>query len=154
VPARRKTVLYVDDSQDDLFLFQKACPQVPVAFRLELVDSGKAAIDYLQGTGQYSNRSKFPLPNLVMLDLKMSVPDGFAVLRWIREQPQLRPVTVCIFTSSFQYEDIRQAYADGADCFLTKPAAFENLVTVATAINQFLISSELKVLQELPEFRQ
>jgi CheY-like chemotaxis protein len=154
VPARKKTVLYVEDSQDDLFLFEKACPQVPVAFRLELVDGGKEAINYLRGAARYSSRSKFPLPNLVLLDLKMPVPDGFAVLRWIREQPQLRPVTVCIFTSSFQYEDIRQVYADGADCFLTKPAAFENLVALAGAINQFLISSELKVLQELPEFRQ
>ena len=147
-------MLYIDDSPDDLFLFQKACEQAGVAFRLELLGSGKEALDYFQGVGRYSDRSMFPLPNLVLLDLNMPLHDGFWFLRWLRDRPELNRVVVCLFTSSFQFEDIKTTYTLGADCFLTKPAAFAHLVNIAAALDQFLASAQLQLLKELPEFRQ
>jgi len=154
VPAIQKTVLHIDDSADDLFLFKKACSQAAASFHLQLMSGGKDALSYLQGAGQYSDRSKFPRADFILLDLKMPVPDGFSVLRSVRERSELNPITICIFTSSFQYEDIQETYANGADCFLTKPAAFESLVAIAGAIDEFLNSARLDVLKELPEFRQ
>ena len=149
-----KTVLHVDDGHDDLFLFQKACSQAGVSYQLQVVESGKSAIDYLQGAGRYANRSTFAIPDLVLLDLKMPIPDGFGVLRWMRDQRPLIGTKVCVFTSSFQFEDIKTAYDLGAHCFLTKPAAFESLVAIAGAIDKFLASSRLEVLKQLPEYRQ
>jgi CheY-like chemotaxis protein len=156
MPTGKKTLLYIDDSQDDLFLFQKACSQAEVSFHLQSVDSGKAGIDYLQGARDYSDRSKFPIPDLVLLDLKMPPPDGFDVLRWIRNDPQFEPLCVCVFSSSFQYEDIRTVYVQRANCFLTKPATLERLTSVAAALDRCLSGEPLRLgeLKELPEFRQ
>jgi len=151
VPASGKAVLYIDDSADDLFLFQKAAAQAAVSFALQLLDSGKEGLNYLQGAGKYS---KSPLPDFILLDLKMPVPDGLSVLRWIRSQSNFSQITICIFTSSFQHEDIQETYARGANCFVTKPAAFDRLIAIATAIDQFLTSSRIAVLKELPEFRR
>jgi CheY-like chemotaxis protein len=154
VPVSAKAVLHIDDSADDLFLFQKAASQAAVSFRLHLVNSGREGLNYLQGAGEYSDRSKFPVPDLILLDLKMPLPDGFSVLRWIRAQSQFSQITICIFTSSFQHEDIQETYSHGADCFLTKPPAFDRLVGIASAVNQFLTALRIEALKELPEFRR
>ena len=152
----RKTLLHIDDNSDDLFLFRRACSQAGVSFHLESNDDGKEAQDYLQSLGQYSDSSKFPPPDFVLLDLKMPPPDGFAMLAWIRERTEFNHLMVCIFTSSFQYEDIQKAYAGGANSFLTKPPAYNNLVAIATALNQSIATTPPDVgpLKQLPEFRQ
>src|SRR5688572_31186809 len=124
------TLLHIDDNKDDLFLFKKACAEADIAFDLQHVTGGNEALAYLQGVGVYADRSKFPFPELVLLDLKMLPPDGFAVLRWIRERPQFNELAICILTSSFQYEDIQKAYALGANCFLTKSPSYEKLLVL------------------------
>jgi len=150
------TLLHIDDSEDDRFLFGKACAEVSADFNLQGVTGGSEGQGYLQGTGVYADRSKFPFPDLVLLDLKMPPPDGFGVLRWIRDRPEFNGLAVCIHTSSFQYEDIQKTYALGANCFLTKSASFEKLVVVAAAIAQAIsqLPPQLEVLKQLPEFRQ
>jgi CheY-like chemotaxis protein len=152
----RPTLLHIDDNKDDLFLFKKACLENPVSFDLQHVTGGKDALRYLQGIDLYADRSKYPVPDLVLLDLKMPPPDGFAVLRWIRERPECNHIPVCVLTSSFQYEDIQKAYAFGANCFLTKSASFEKLLVVVAAISQAVskLPPNFDVLKQLPEFRQ
>jgi CheY-like chemotaxis protein len=152
VPTSFPTLLHVDDNKDDLLLFKKACLEIGAAFNLQYVMGGKDALCYLQGIDLYADRSQFPLPALILLDLKMTPPDGFAVLRWIRERPEFRETTVCIFTSSFQYQDIQKAYSLGANCFLTKSASFEKLLVLARTMSQS--PSQLDPLKQLPEFRQ
>jgi CheY-like chemotaxis protein len=150
------TVLHIDDNDDDRFLFRKACEEAGASFNLQSVTGGNEAQEYLQGTGVYADRSKFPFPELVLLDLKMPPPDGFGVLHWIRDRPEFNRLTVCIHTSSFQYEDIQKTYGLGANCFLTKSASFEKLLVVAAAIAQAVsqLPPQLGVFKELPEFRQ
>jgi CheY-like chemotaxis protein len=152
----RRTLLHIDDNKDDIFLFKKACLENGVAFNLQHVTGGKEALRYLQGVDLYADRSRFPLPHLVLLDLKMPPPDGFAILRWIREQADFSNLTICIFTSSFQYEDIRKAYELGANCFLTKSASFEKLLVLAAAVSQAIaqLPPQLDFLKQLQEFRQ
>jgi CheY-like chemotaxis protein len=150
------TLLHIDDNDDDLFLFRKACGGSNAAFDLQSVSGGSEALEYLAGSGIYADRSKFPFPAFVVLDLKMPPPDGFGVLRWIRERPEFNRLTICIHTSSFQYEDIQKTYALGANCFLTKSATFEKLVGVVAAIAQAVaqLPPQLENLKQLPEFRQ
>ena len=152
----KRTLLHIDDNKDDLFLFTKACAQAAVSFQLQSLESGKEALNYLQGVGRYADRSQFPLPDLVLLDLKMPPPDGFDVLRSIREQPQLQRLAVCVFTSSFQYDDIKKAYAFGASSFLTKPATLGSLALISAALDQCVAISppQLDPLKQLTEFRQ
>jgi CheY-like chemotaxis protein len=151
----RRALLHVDDNPDDIFLFRKACSQAAVSFPLQSVESGKQALDYLQGIGLYSDRARFPLPDLVLIDLKMPPPDGFGLVRWIRSRPELNQLPICILTSSFQYQDIKRAYAERANCFLTKPPSIERLIALAAALDRSLskIPPQLDSLKQLPEFR-
>ena len=152
----RRTLLHIDDNVDDIFLLKKACSQAGVSFSLQSVSGGKQAIEYLQGAGLYSNRAKFPLPDLVLIDLKMPPPDGFGVVRWIRNHAELNQLPICILSSSFQYEDIRKAYAEGANCFLTKPPSIEKLTILAAALDLSLskVPPQIDPLKEMAEFRQ
>jgi CheY-like chemotaxis protein len=151
----RPTLLHIDDSDDDLFLVRKAC-EGSATFDWHSLKGGNEALEYLEGAGVYADRTKFPWPVFVLLDLKMPPPDGFGVLRWIRDRPEFNRLTVCILTSSFQYEDIQKAYAMGANCFLTKSASFDKLLVVVAAIAQAIsqLPPRLEPLKQLPEFRQ
>jgi CheY-like chemotaxis protein len=152
----KRVLLHVDDGQDDLFLFRKACTQAAVSFQLQSIDSGKSALEYVRGLGPYAERAQYPVPDLLLLDLKMPPPAGFDVLRSIREDTDFKDLVICLFTSSFQYEDIQKAYAEEANCFLTKPATFGRLVVIASALDKCLAPSppDLGPLKALTEFRQ
>jgi len=92
--------LLVEDNADDVVLIQRAFAKAKVLNPLQITRRGEEAIEYLSGTGKYSNRSEFPLPALVLLDLNMPGLNGFDVLRWIREQPGLVTLRVVVLTSS------------------------------------------------------
>jgi CheY-like chemotaxis protein len=93
------------------------------AFRLLRVAHGEEAINYLAGNGEFANRTKHPLPNLMLLDLKMPRMDGFAVLRWRQEKsPALAGMPVIVFSSSDLAADVADAYALGANSYVVKPS--------------------------------
>jgi len=97
---------------------------------VKIVRDGEQAIDYLAGRGQYTNREKFPLPYLLLLDLKMPGTDGFEVLQWLREEPDLRRLLVVVLTSSNLQSDVDRAYELGANSYLVKPVEFEQMVNL------------------------
>ena len=101
---------------------------------------------YLAGEGQYSNRAEYPLPDLILLDLKMPKVDGFDVLLWIRRQPGFGSIPVVVLTSSDAIRDVNRAYALGANSFMVKPLDFENLME----LTRFLTSYWLQ-LSKAPE---
>jgi CheY-like chemotaxis protein len=101
------TVLCVDDSNDDTILLQHACRRAAVGFRLQTLDDGEKAIQYLSGQKTFSDRTQFPVPHLVLLDLKMPCKTGFEVLDWMRTNSACANVPVAVFTSSQHDADIR-----------------------------------------------
>src|SRR3954469_24629724 len=112
------TVLCVDDSTDDTLLLQHACRRAGVKFALQAVDDGEKAIEYLAGAENFSDRATYPVPRLVLLDLKMPSKTGFEVLEWLRLRPEYKSLQVAVFTSSQHESDIHEAYRKGANCFL------------------------------------
>src|SRR5438874_1006611 len=118
-------ILLVDDSDNDIMLARRALAQAGIRNPIHVVHDGESAIAYLAGTGPYVNRDGYPLPDLVLLDLKMLGMDGFEVLRWIRRQPSLKALRVVVLTSSEDIYDIGRAYEAGANSFLVKPFDFE-----------------------------
>ncbi len=132
------TVLTVDDSNDDTLLLRRACQRAKVKFSLKAVDDGTKAIAYLSGLDDFSDRARHPLPNLVLLDLKMPIKTGFEVLDWLRSQPQFKTLPVAVFTASQHDADVRNAYRKGANCFLIKPVEYEDLVVLAEALDKAL----------------
>ena len=85
--TKHGTILVVEDDADDTLLLKKAFAEAEVLQSLHTVDSCRDAIAYFTGVGTYANRSAFPIPFLVLLDLRMPGEDGFAVLRWLFERP-------------------------------------------------------------------
>ena len=149
-------ILYVEDNQDDRFLFGKASEAAQVSYHVLTVEHGKEAIDYLTGAGEFANRDEFPLPTLVLLDLKMPILDGWGVLHWIREQPALEELPVVVFTSSYQHMDVVRGYEEGAMAFLSKPAMLDDLVKVAAALDQCFNATpvDCSALQGLPQLKR
>jgi CheY-like chemotaxis protein len=106
-----------------------------------VVWNGQEAIAYLKGAGKYSNRDEYPLPDLLLLDLKMPRVNGFEVLQWIRQQPGLAPLRVLVLTSSDQIRDVNEAYRLGANSFLVKPLDFEDFAQLGYLIQEFWLKA-------------
>lgn len=114
-------ILLAEDSEDDVIMLRRALDRASIEVPLQVVPDGEQAIAYLKGVGKFANRAEYPLPDLFLLDLKMPRMNGFEVLQWLRQQPSLAPLRTIVLTTSEDIDDINQAYAMGANSFLTKP---------------------------------
>src|ERR1051325_177850 len=108
------TILLVEDNEDDVFLMIRALKAAGVELPLQTVGDGRLALDYLSGVGASRDRSLYPVPGLILLDIKLPQLSGLEVLRWLRAEPDLRRTVVIILTSSNHPGDVRQAYDLGA----------------------------------------
>src|SRR5712691_3300357 len=125
-----KFILLVEDDPNDVLLLERAFEKAGLRDLLKVVTDGGQAIDYLSGRGVYDSREQFPLPFLLLLDLKMPGTDGFEVLEWVRKQPQLKRLLVVVLTSSNLQEDVDRAYELGANSYLVKPVSFDEMVSM------------------------
>jgi CheY-like chemotaxis protein len=137
VNVEQEVILLAEDDADHVLLFRKACKEAQIVNPLHVVTNGDEVIHYLQGTGKYANRCEYPLPVLLLLDLKMPKRNGFEVLEWIRQQPGLVRSRVIVLTVSGQIKDINRAYELGANSFLMKPVNFVELVEEMKAIKSY-----------------
>lgn len=140
---RGETILLVDDNEDDQLLLRQAFSRVRPTPALRVVSSGEEAIAYLQGDGPFGDRNEFPLPDLVLLDLKMPRKSGFEVLEWIRAQPHLRGLCVVVLTSSEAAWDVKRAYDLGASSFLVKPVDFQEFKNMCELIRTYWMGMNL-----------
>ena len=138
-----------EDREDDVLMIRRAFRQAYVTNPLQVVKDGEEAISYLNGDGKYSNREEFPIPDLMLLDLKMPRVDGFEVLEWLREQPGLASLRVVVLTSSEDLRDVNLAYKLGANSFMVKPVDFEDVVHMS----QFLTKYWLKMSKTPESYR-
>jgi len=123
-------VLLVEDDADDVFLVERAFKKAGLEDTLKVVRDGDQAIAYLAGTGAYADRSLYPQPFLVLLDLKMPGKDGFDVLRWIETESSGSRVLVAVLTSSNLQSDVDKAYELGANSYLVKPIEAEEVTNL------------------------
>src|SRR5438045_8866092 len=98
-------ILLVEDDPNDAFFIREALERTRSDIRLVTVGNGLGAVQYLSGRQPYMDRSVFPFPNLVLLDLRLPAMTGFQVMRWIRDQCQLRGLPVVILTDSLEEDD-------------------------------------------------
>jgi CheY-like chemotaxis protein len=131
--------LLVEDNDDDIVLLRRAFAKCRLLNPLHVVKNGAEAISYLDGVGCYRNRQEFPLPRIILLDIKMPGMNGLEVLRWIREQPHFGGIRIIMLTSSDSVRDVNAAYQLGANSFLVKPNDFEDLVSLTRAIHGYWI---------------
>jgi len=123
-------ILLVEDSEDDVFLFERAMMKARVSLPVYHARDGQEALDYLQAGGKFVDRKAFPLPSLIFLDLKIPLVHGFEVLRWVRSQPSFNHTPVVMLTASLEDKDRGRALQMGADEYLIKPPTQESLSRV------------------------
>lgn len=132
-----KTILLVEDNEDDIFLMRRAFKAAPITNPLAVVTDGQQAVDYLAGNGEYANREKFPLPCLILLDMKLPYLNGLEVIKWVRQQPSLQTLLIVMLTASRIEVDVDNAYRAGANGFLVKPPTAESLIEMLRALKKF-----------------
>lgn len=128
-----RTILLVDDNEDDVFIMQSVFQKLQIPNPIQTLTDGDDAIAYLNGDGRYGDRIRYPLPTVVLLDLNMPRRNGFEVLAWIRAQPALKSLTVYILSASMRQVDVEQALALGANWYLIKPSQLEALMDLMAA---------------------
>jgi CheY-like chemotaxis protein len=121
-------ILLAEDDENDIFLMGRAFDRAGIPNRLMVVRNGQETIDYLAGTGKFAQRDKYPLPSLILLDLKMPWMDGFDVLNWLRTHSQFDTLPVVVLTSSKLQSDVDKSRQLGVYDYRVKPHEFDDLV--------------------------
>jgi CheY-like chemotaxis protein len=119
------TILLVEDNPDHAELVMRNMAALHAANRIVHVEDGEAALDYLYGRGDYADRKRFPLPHLMLLDLRLPKVDGLQVLKQVKEDRALQALPVVVLTTSDAERDLTMAYGYHANSYLTKPVGFK-----------------------------
>lgn len=130
-------ILLAEDDPDDVLLLRRAFARANVANPLVVVSDGDEAVEYLSGSGRYTDHGSHPLPAVLLLDLKMPRRNGFEVLEWLRSQPGLTALPVVVLTSSRESADVRRAYELGANSYLVKPGSPDALLAVVRGLGLY-----------------
>ena len=134
---RSPTILLVEDEENDVLFMKRALEVAGLAKCLRVAEDGAQAIEYLSGQGEFVDRSLYPLPHLIFLDLKLPKVMGHDVLKWIRERPEFDMTIVIMLTSSQQSADIELAYARGANSYLVKPSNPHDLIELMAVTKRY-----------------
>src|SRR5687768_12908412 len=126
-----------EDDPNDAMLIQRAFRKQNITNPVQLVENGDDAIAYLSGNGKYVDRLKYPLPKVILLDLKMPRKTGLEVLQWLKDHPEYQVIPTCVLTSSKEGKDIALAYKLGANCFLVKPCDFDGMQEMVRKLHDF-----------------
>jgi DNA-binding response OmpR family regulator len=129
-----RPILLVEDDPNDILLIRRAFRKANVVAPLHVVHHGEAAVAYLEGRGAYADRERYPLPILMLLDLKLPRKSGFDVLTWMRQREGLPAPPVVALTSSGEPTDILRVYDLGACSYYVKPASFPGLLDLVKVL--------------------
>lgn len=129
-------ILLAEDDENDIFLMGRAFSRAGIPNPLHVVHNGQEAIDYLSGTGNFTERDKYPIPGLMLLDLKMPWMDGFDVLKWLRDHREFDTMPVVVLTSSKLQADVDKSRQFGVYDYRVKPHGFEDLVRLLDDVRQ------------------
>jgi len=118
-----RPILQVEDDENDIIFVRYAFQQAQIINPMQVVKNGQEAIHYLSGIGKFADRTNYPLPCLVLLDLKLPMIGGLEVLQWIRRSKEFSDLVVIVFSSSSAPLDVQQAYRLGINSFIVKPSS-------------------------------
>jgi two-component system response regulator len=142
-PSQRPIlVLLAEDDPRDAELFQAAIHSADVPLEIRHVSDGQEAIDYLRSVGPYDDRSLYPFPDLLVLDLEMPRLDGLRVLDWLREHPDCPQIPTVMLSGSGLAQDVKEAYCRGVKTYFAKPNDFRRLQDLVRLIVGYWSASE------------
>jgi CheY-like chemotaxis protein len=130
-------ILLVEDNEGDILLTREALEDAKIIVKLSVAKDGKEAIDFVNRQGKYTDAD---VPDLVLLDINLPKKNGHEVLKYIKENEQLKHMPVIMLTTSSSDKDINSSYNNYANCFITKPVEVNDFLTVVSTIENFWIS--------------
>lgn len=138
--AKLAHILLIEDNRMDVELTLDAFHEAKLLNTIHVASDGQEALDYLFGYGKFIDRTAYPIPSLILLDLKLPGIDGFEVLRKIKSTPVLKRLPVVILTSSKEEGDRALSYDNGANSYLVKPVSFDGFMGVVRQIEGYWLS--------------
>jgi len=145
----RPTLLIVEDNEDDIFFVERIFKQIGARCELRFARDGIEAVEYLSGKGAFQDRAKYPMPTIILMDLKMPRRNGFEVLEWMHNQEEIRLIPTIVVTSSTLQEDVTRAYRLGANAVMNKPVDKDSLLQMLKSFHiywtDFVEMPEVKV---------
>jgi len=131
-------ILVLEDNQDDFFFLERALGRAGVDRRVLRLQNGGEAVTYLKGEGSYEDRNAFPVPLVIIADLKMPGEGGLDFIRWLRRESDYKSLPVIVVSSSAISSDVASAYALGANWFIEKPISPVGYDAIAQSLRQWL----------------
>ncbi len=133
----------IDDDLEDQAIMQRAWRCTGNSNPIQAVRDGEEAIAYLKGEGEYSDRSHFPYPAFITLDLKMARGDGLSVLEHLKSRPEWAVIPTAVLTGSTDTDDIKKVYMLGASSYHVKPSTFEGLAGLLKILLDYWMTCEV-----------
>ena len=130
-------MLIAEDDPHDIFLIKRALEKSGLPIKPRFFSDGEEALNYLLGRGPFENRKTYPLPHLLLLDIKMPGKNGFDVLHDVRTSPELKRLVAVMFSSSSEQSDVDRAYDLGANAYVVKPTDSRELLTLMHRLHEF-----------------
>ncbi|MBD2441024.1 response regulator [Nostoc sp. FACHB-110] len=130
-------LLLVEDEPGNILLIKRAMSKVKCNLQIQAVEDGEQAVNYLKKTIEDAYVNQYPLPNLILTDIKMPRMNGLELLAWIKQQPEFANLPVIMLSSSGEIEDINQATVLGASSYIVRPGSFTELVEIMQQIASY-----------------
>lgn len=135
--AGTPVILLVEDDPEDQELTRRALQDGRLRNRLIALNDGEQALDYLYRRGEFTDPDASPRPDLILLDLNMPKVDGRAVLRSIKDDPELRRIPVVVLTTSTLEDDVVVSYNLGVNSYVTKPSRMEGYIQAVRDLEHY-----------------
>ena len=127
-------VLAVEDDDSDAQFIERAGLQSPLVQSLRVLRDAEETQSYLSGQAPFEDRRLYPMPDLLLLDLKLRGTTGLDLLRWIRHQQGYRSLSVVVLSGTARASDLNRAYELGIEGYIVKPVDFKDLSTTLTGV--------------------
>lgn len=131
---RSAVILLVEDDSNYVLLIKRALKEAGVEQTLRTARDGEEALRYLEGSGLFADRSRHPLPCLILMNVKLPKVDGLEVLRWLRGRAEFQEIPVLMVTSSDEPFDREEAERNGVEGCRVKPVSFDEFVKIAREV--------------------
>lgn len=123
-------ILLVEDNEADVKITLRSFKKSIVQSNINVVNDGQEALDYIYGTGKFSDRATYPMPNVILMDLNMPKLTGLQVLEKLKSDPEYKAIPIVMLTSSKNEEDVIKCYQSGANSYIKKPVNYEDFESV------------------------
>jgi len=144
--SKKLVILAAEDDPNDLELLRHVVAETGVEVNFQSADDGEQLVNYLRGEGQFADRDAHPVPDIVVLDLKMPRMNGFEVLQWLRQEPGLTRIPAVVLSGSGLESDIEEAYRLGANTYFTKPGQLAELRKIIGSLIDYWRRSQRPII--------